>query len=111
MREFSGLAVRGSRSDSGGRLGYFLLTFFLEGEEGSVEVFAGAPSEAEPGPESPFTFEESLESFFSFEESPAESAFVPAPPSLVAPPSPSFPFEESSSFPFEEPSRFPPDLP
>src|ERR1017187_8867857 len=101
MHKFSGKAVRGPRLASGGRFDYFLGVFFLEGESGTVEVFAATPSEAAPGPDS----------FFTFEESPAESPFVPAPASLVAPPSPSFPFEESSSFPFEEPSGFPPDLP
>src|SRR5664279_5852708 len=102
MHKFSGKAVRGPRLTSGGRFDYFLGVFFLDGEEGAVEVFAAAPSEAAPGPESLFSFEESLESFFSFEESPAESPFVPAPASLVAPPSPSFPL---SLIHISEPTR------
>jgi hypothetical protein len=113
MRKFTGKAVRGQRLVSGGRLGYLVEVFFLEGEEGREPGSSRlAPaSVAAPGPESLLAFGESLESFFSFEESSAESPFVPAPASPVAPPSPSFPFEESSSFPFEESPGFHPDLP
>src|ERR1019366_1563499 len=34
MRKFTGKAVRGQRLVSGGRLGYLVEVFFLEGEEG-----------------------------------------------------------------------------